>query len=152
MSYGKTLWTQQSSIILQLRLLRKGYRGSFRLSGYVVESTIGQCRCKAGDKDKFRKGVFYPILDHVNAEMKRRFSKTNCNIMRGKQALNPKSKSFLSEEAVLSLASLYECDLDDLKHELYQTRKVVQKKAQWSSPLLLNHTKKCFISFSACVG
>lgn len=50
--------------------------------------------------------------------------------MRGIQSLNPKSKSFLSEEMVLGLASLYECDLDDLKHELHQARKVVQRKAQ----------------------
>jgi len=47
---------------------------SFRLAGFVVESTIGQRRCKERDKDEFRKGVFYPILDHMTAEMKRRFN------------------------------------------------------------------------------
>lgn len=82
-------------------------RGSSRLSEYLVESTIGQCRCKEGDKDKFRNGVFYPILDHLNAELQRRFSKHNCDIMR---ALNPKGESFLEEETVLRLACLYDCD------------------------------------------
>ena len=86
-----------------------------RLGGFLVESTIGQRRCKEGDKDTCRKGVFYPILDHLKADMKMGFSKTNCD-MRAIQALNPKSKSFLSEEMVLGLACLCECDLEDLKH------------------------------------
>uniref|UniRef100_A0AAX7VMJ6 TTF-type domain-containing protein n=1 Tax=Astatotilapia calliptera TaxID=8154 RepID=A0AAX7VMJ6_ASTCA len=85
-------------------------RESLRLKGYFRE-------------------VFYPILDHVHAEMEKRFNKTNCDIMRGIQALNPKSKSFLSEEIVVSLAGLYDCDIEDLKHELYQARKVVQRRA-----------------------
>ena len=104
--------------------------GSSRLSGYLVESTVGHRRCKDGDKDKFRTGVFYPILDHMNAELVRRFSKNNCDIMRGVQALNPKGKSFLEEATVLRFGCLYDCDVEDLKHELYQAKKVVQRKAQ----------------------
>lgn len=93
-------------------------RESLRLKGYFVDSSIGQHRCK------FKREVFYPILDHVHAEMEKHFNKTNCDIMRGIQAL-----SFLSEEIVLSLACLYDCDIEDLKHELYQARKVVQRRA-----------------------
>ncbi|KAL3997012.1 hypothetical protein ACER0C_009668 [Sarotherodon galilaeus] len=106
------------------RVKRRVQRESLRLKGYFVDSPIGQHRCKEDDKDKFKREVFYPILDHVHAEMEKRFNKTNCDIMRGIQALNPKSKSFLSEEIVLSLAGLYDCDIEDLEHELYQTRKV----------------------------
>lgn len=95
-----------------------------------MESSIGQRRCKEGDMDKFRRRIFYPILDHVNGEMKRRFSKPNCEIMKGIQALNPKSKIFLQEETVFSFANIYECDLEDLKHELHQARRVVERKAQ----------------------
>lgn len=108
---------------------RRVQRESLRLKGYFVDSPIGQHRCKEDDKDKFKREVFYPILDHVHAEMQKRFNKTNCDIMRGIQALNPKSKSFLSEEIVVSLAGLYDCDIEDLKHELYQARKVVQRRA-----------------------
>ncbi|XP_026034437.1 zinc finger MYM-type protein 1-like [Astatotilapia calliptera] len=90
---------------------------------------LSDTRCKEDDKDKFKREVFYPILDHVHAEMEKRFNKTNCDIMRGIQALNPKSKSFLSEEIVVSLAGLYDCDIEDLKHELYQARK------SWAPPL-----------------
>lgn len=109
---------------------KRSKRGSSRLSRYLVESTVGQRRCKDGDKDKFRTGVFDPILDHMNAELERRFSKNNCDIMRGIQALNPKGKSFLEEATVLHFGSLYDCDIEDLKHELYQAKKVVQRKAQ----------------------
>uniref|UniRef100_A0A3Q4M441 HAT C-terminal dimerisation domain-containing protein n=1 Tax=Neolamprologus brichardi TaxID=32507 RepID=A0A3Q4M441_NEOBR len=108
---------------------RRVQRETLRLKGYFVDSPIGQHRCKEDDKDKFKREVFYPILDHVHAEMEKRFNKTNCDIMRGIQALNPKSKNFLSEEIVVSLAGLYDCDIEDLKHELYQARKVVQRRA-----------------------
>lgn len=114
--------------------------------------------CKDRDKNEFRNDVFYPILDHVNAEMKRCFSKTSRDMMRVIQALNPKSESFLLEESILSFASLYGSDLDDLKYKLYQANKVVQRKLQRGTDLsnvvefLLSHTKKCFISFSTCVA
>lgn len=55
--------------------------------------------------------------------------------MRGIQALNPKNKKMLSEETVSSLDSLYECDLYNLKYELYQARKVVERKAQCGNEL-----------------
>lgn len=86
-------------------------RESLRLKGYFVDSSIGQHRCK------FKREVFYPILDHVHAEMEKRFNKTNCDIMRGIQALSSDKKSFLSEEIVLSLACLYDCDIDCIKLE-----------------------------------
>lgn len=72
-------------------------RGTVRLGGYVVEYIIGRHMCKDGDKDKFRNYIFYPILDCVNAEIVRKFSKTNCDMMKVLEALNPKSKSFQLE-------------------------------------------------------
>ncbi|KAK0131538.1 Zinc finger MYM-type protein 1 [Merluccius polli] len=113
---------------------KRTQRGNSRLTGYLVESTVGQRRSKEGDKDKFRTGVFYPILDHLNAELQRRFSKNNCEIMRGTQALNPKGESFLEEKTVLRLGCLFDCDVEDLKHELYQA-KVIQRKAQCETEL-----------------
>ena len=114
---------------------KRTQRGNSRLTEYLVESTVGQRRSKEGDKDKFRTGVFYPILDHLNAELQRRFSKNNCDIMRGIQALNPKGESFLEEKTVLCLGCLFDCDVEDLKHELYQAKKVIQRKAQCGTEL-----------------
>lgn len=95
-SFFDDLWqkTVETAKKCNVAVEKRTPRGSSRLSEYLVESTIGQRRCKEGDKDKFRNGVFYPILDHLNAELQRRFSKNNCDIMRGIQALNPKGESF----------------------------------------------------------
>ncbi len=70
---------------------------SSRLSGSIVESTVGQRRCKEGDMELFRSGIFYPILDCLS------FSKSNCSIMQGIQALNPKSRNFLMKILFLAL-------------------------------------------------
>ncbi len=52
------------------------------------------------DMELFRSGIFFPILDCLSGEMQRRFSKSNCSIMQGIQALNPKSRNFLDEETI----------------------------------------------------
>uniref|UniRef100_A0A673GCT8 Uncharacterized protein n=1 Tax=Sinocyclocheilus rhinocerous TaxID=307959 RepID=A0A673GCT8_9TELE len=101
-----------------------------RLSGSIVESTVGQRRSKEGDMERFSSGIFYPILDCLSGEMERRFSKSNCSIMQGIQALNPKSRNFLDEETIFRFARIYEFDTDDIKHELHQVRRVIERKFQ----------------------
>lgn len=59
--------------------------------------------------------MFHPVLDTMIGEMERRFSDINCNILKGIQALNPSSCSFLREEEIVPLSSV-----EDLKHELHQ--------------------------------
>lgn len=63
-------------------------------------------------------------------EMERRFSRLNCNIMKGIQALNPSSGTFLREEDVLFLARAYDSNTDDLKHEVPQIRRVLERLAK----------------------
>ncbi len=50
--------------------------------------------------------------------------------MQGIQALNPKSRNFLDEETIFGFARIYECDTDDIKHELHQVRRVFERKFQ----------------------
>ncbi len=111
-------------------MVKRPQKISSRLSGSIVESTVGQRRCKEGDMELFRSGIFFPILDCLSGEMQRRFSKSNCSIMQGIQALNPKSRNFLDEETIFSFARIYECDTDDIKHELHQVRRVLERKFQ----------------------
>ncbi|KAG8013673.1 hypothetical protein GBF38_022153, partial [Nibea albiflora] len=92
------LWTEVLSMAQQCnisteRMSKRQLKTSSALNDTVVMSTVGQ-RYSDIDKDYLCKTVYYPILDRVNAELERRFSKTNCDIMRGIQALNPKSNSF----------------------------------------------------------
>ncbi len=111
-------------------VVKRPQKMSSRLSGSIVESTVGQRRCKEGDMELFRSGIFFPILDCLSGEMQRRFSKSNCSIMQGIQALNPKSRNFLDEETIFGFARIYECDTDDIKHELHQVRRVLERKFQ----------------------
>ncbi len=111
-------------------VVKRPQKMSSRLSGSIVESTVGQRRCKEGDMELFRSGIFFPILDCLSGEMQRRFSKSNCSIMKGIQALNPKSRNFLDEETIFGFARIYECDTDDIKHELHQVRRVLERKFQ----------------------
>ena len=38
--------------------------------------------------------LYFPVIDHILAEMDRRFSQTNLSIMKGVQALHPNSSKF----------------------------------------------------------
>lgn len=107
------------------------------LQDSVINSTLGQ-HVVPDSKHTFCVSVYYPVLDSMIGEMGRRFSNTNCNIMQGVQALNPSSPSFLREEAVLLLANAYDSNIEDLKHELHQTKRVLdQKKGGEDSPTTL---------------
>lgn len=70
--------------------------------------------------------------------MERRFSKTNCDIMNGLQALNPSSRSFLGDDVML-LAKAYGSNADDLKHEIHQCKRVLErlKNEEKDSPATL---------------
>uniref|UniRef100_A0A8P4KJH8 Zinc finger MYM-type protein 1 n=1 Tax=Dicentrarchus labrax TaxID=13489 RepID=A0A8P4KJH8_DICLA len=107
------------------------------LQGTVIHSTLGQ-HVVPDSKHTFCVSVYYPVLDNMIGEIGRRFSNTNCNIMQGVQALNPSSPTFLREEAVLLLAEAYDSNIEDLKHELHQTRRVLdRKKGEKESPTTL---------------
>lgn len=68
------------------------------------------------------------VLDCLTAEIDRRFSEKNCEIMEGVQSLDPKSSSFLKEKPLLALGKTFESDLEDLKHELHQTRRLLLRR------------------------
>lgn len=103
------------------------WKTSSALCGSVVTSTIGQ-RNSEQDKDSFRRSVFYPIMDTVNVELKRRFSKPNCEIMKGIQSLNPKINSFLEETPLFLFGNIYNTNLDDLMYELHQAKWLLERK------------------------
>lgn len=130
--FFEELWTEVLDIAQQCNIntecvSKRQPKISSALHESVVTSTVGQ-RNSDKDKDSFCKTVFYPILDTVKAELQKRFSKTNCDIMKGIQALNPKSNSFLKETPLFCLGSIYNTNLDDLKHELHQAKRILDRK------------------------
>ncbi|KAK0142189.1 Zinc finger MYM-type protein 1 [Merluccius polli] len=100
---------------------------SSKLKGYHVLSTAGSQETGNG-KDYYRTGMFNLVLDRMLSELRNRFSNQNCDIMRGIQALNPSSKSFCDKDSLFAFAKLYGCDLVDLEHELYQIKRVLDRK------------------------
>ncbi|KAF0027018.1 hypothetical protein F2P81_019759 [Scophthalmus maximus] len=101
---------------------------SRRLDGHTVMSSTGE-RSKQ-TMETFRTSIFYAVLDTMLSELNRRFAKPNCEIMLGIQALNPSSNTFCQEEALFAFASIYECNTDDLKHEVYQMKRILERKVK----------------------
>ena len=112
------------------------------LQDTVIQSTLGQ-HVVPDSKHAFCVSVYFPVLDNMIGEIGRRFSNSNCNIMQGVQALNTSSPTFLREESVLLLAEAYDSNIEDLKHELHQTRRVLDRKrgGKESPTTLLEFTK-----------
>ena len=63
-------------------------------------------------------------------ELKRRFSIDSCAIMRGVQSLNPQSNSFLEMTSLNDMAAKYNLASDDLMHEVYQAKRLLDRKAE----------------------
>uniref|UniRef100_A0A671X5W5 HAT C-terminal dimerisation domain-containing protein n=1 Tax=Sparus aurata TaxID=8175 RepID=A0A671X5W5_SPAAU len=109
-----------------------------------VLNTAERCERSEQTRDSFRTSIFYPVLDIMLSELKRRFSKPNCAIMMGIQALNPSSATFCQEEFLFSFASIYACNIDDLRHEVHQMKRVLQRKEACG----IQNTASCERSFS----
>ncbi len=50
--------------------------------------------------------------------------------MQGVQSLNPKSATFLNEEPLFAFAQTFESDLGDLKHEVHQTKRLLDRRVK----------------------
>ncbi|CAI5684850.1 zinc finger MYM-type protein 1-like [Oreochromis niloticus] len=133
-SFFDDLWTDiaetcEKSGISTQHIPKRSIQKARKLHDSLVTSTLGQ-HADPDSKQMFRIQVFYPVIDCMMGEMERRFSRLNCNIMKGVQALNPSSGTFLREEDVLLLARAYDSNTDDLKHEVPQIRRVLERLAK----------------------
>ncbi|XP_032420056.1 uncharacterized protein LOC116720753 [Xiphophorus hellerii] len=113
--------------ISTLPLSKRQPKASSRFLDSLVMTTVGQRHSDQSNED-FNRGVFYQILDCLTAELERRFSQKNCEIMLGVQSLVPKSPLFLKEETLYAFGQTFESDLEDLKHEVHQTRRLLLRR------------------------
>ena len=81
-----------------------------RLDDCVVTVTLGH-RSSLSSEEEYQCHVYYPIIDRVLGELKRRFSESNKDIMTAVQACSPTSKNCLKFEALKPLLDLYESKL-----------------------------------------
>lgn len=102
-------------------------RPSSLLEGHYLFTPIVQ-RQERTEKESFRTGSFIPVIDVLLSEVKRRFSKENCVIMKGIQALNPCSAIFYEKDVVFPFASQYNCSTEDLQYEIPQLKRILERK------------------------
>ena len=82
-------------------------------------------------------------MDCIIAELESRFSDQASSVMLGIQALTPKHPSFLDFEKVKGFATLYNGNIEDIGHELYQLQHLLQRSAQTNLSSLLELA--CFL-------
>lgn len=99
-----------------------------RLCHYILTTSTGECRVDENDRENFKRHAFYPVFDSMTGELQRHFFKPNCTIMKGIQAFHPQSITFFQEEALFSFAKIFDLNVDDLANELYQIKRVLERK------------------------
>ena len=102
-------------------------RPSSRLEGHYTFNPIVQRQVNT-EKESFRTGSFIPVIDVLLSEVRRRFSKENCIIMKGIQAMNPSSPTFCEKYVVFPFASQYNCSTEDLQYEIPQLKRILERK------------------------
>ena len=75
----------------------------------------------------FRTTVYLSVLANLCNEFERRFDETQCNDMRGIQALNPTNEHFAELVQIRSFAEAYDADVVDLEHELHHVERLIAR-------------------------
>lgn len=99
------------------------------LQDFVVDAQTGD-RPPSETPDDLRKHCFYPVIDRLLSEMKRRFSPESCNVLRGTSALSPKQTSFLDMQSLSPMAHHYGITDENLSAELHQVRRLLDRKKE----------------------
>jgi len=94
-------------------------------------------RIAVDDKNAFRLHVYNPVMDSIIGEMVKRFSDSNCLVMKGIQCLCPTDDNFAQIACIKPFAEIYGSDIDDLAHELTKQRGCLN--AQLRIPTLSSH-------------
>ena len=88
--------------------------------------TIGH-REQSTEIDHFKVTVYYPVLDLFIAEVKRRFSDKNVELLKSIHACTPGSDDFLNPESMLPMAKFYELDLNTFSMESVLAKRCIKK-------------------------
>lgn len=133
-SFFDSLWGEVLSICEQCdaatqSVAKRQRKLSSRLCEYHILGTVGQRELDC-DKETFRTSFFYPVVDCMLSELSKRFSKTNCELMCSIRSLNPKSDAFLKDTTLFEFGRLYDANIDDLRHELHQFKRLLERKVQ----------------------
>ena len=71
---------------------------------------------------------YFPVIDGLLSELKRRFSSESSHILKGATALNPKHKTLMDKDClIVSMARHYGITDEDLSHDLLELLKPYQE-------------------------
>ncbi|KAI4831037.1 hypothetical protein KUCAC02_002638 [Chaenocephalus aceratus] len=129
----------KTGILLQLRQERGQPQPASHLQEFVVDAPTGTLP-PLTSSDDIRKHCYYPVIDRLVNEMKRRFS-SSCGVLQGASALNPTHESFLEMEHLSPMAQYYGVKTDNLSAELHQVRRLLDRtKQQQGHTVKTTHT------------
>ncbi|KAI4797971.1 hypothetical protein KUCAC02_024726, partial [Chaenocephalus aceratus] len=117
----------KAGIAPQTQRERRRAQTSRHLEGFVVEAPLERARLETDDLGTHS---FYPVIDRLLMEMKRRFSTETNEVLRGVSALSPKHTLFLDKKMILPMARHYGISEENLSAELYQVRRLLQRKEE----------------------
>ncbi|XP_034093135.1 zinc finger MYM-type protein 1-like [Gymnodraco acuticeps] len=98
------------------------------LQEFVVEAQIE--RRPVTSLDALRTECFYPVIDRLVVEMRRRFSTEAGGVLSGVSALSPKHASFLDNKCLQPMAKFYGVTEENPTPELHQVKRLLERKKQ----------------------
>uniref|UniRef100_A0A8C5AUR6 HAT C-terminal dimerisation domain-containing protein n=1 Tax=Gadus morhua TaxID=8049 RepID=A0A8C5AUR6_GADMO len=96
------------------------------LQEFVVEAPVESTPVTTSDAQ--RTHLYYPVIDRLVGEMRRRFSTEAGGVLTGVSALSPKHASFLDKKCLQPMAQFYLVTEENLKAELHQIQRLLERK------------------------
>ncbi|XP_049274148.1 zinc finger MYM-type protein 1-like [Rhipicephalus sanguineus] len=125
-----TVWAQTCSISEENGVPQREKQRTKRLPLHLEQFVLSEGRPveeeSPDSKETFRVKVFLPVLDHLIAELTRRFTENN-DVLCGVSALHPQSENFMDISLLKPFAEHYACDIDSVEVECKLVIKLLQR-------------------------
>ena len=97
------------------------------LEEFVVDTVTG-ARQRLLTSDDYREHCFFPVIERLVSELKRRFSSDSSAILKGATALNPKHTTFMDKDCLWPMAKHYGITRENLFAEIHQGKRLIERK------------------------
>ena len=128
----KSVWEQATALAAeyeiqeQLPRTRRSSRIPARLQDGMIQSSVGHQQSLTTEED-YRRSLYFPVVDCMKAELKKRFNEESKPLMKALSACVPKSPFFLELSNLKPLIDHYKLSEADLKIECIQAQKVLRQ-------------------------
>ena len=91
-------------------------------------SLLAGSRHIATSLEQYKVDLYYPVLESFLAEMNRRFTSQNIQLMKAIQACLPHTNNFLDPESLTAISEAYSLDGDSIRMEAILARRSLREK------------------------